>query len=150
MSNLLTARTGSEQHTSTWAKFRVEGIEMVAEGRANIRQNQNYHDYALESPPDGVVFSVWMSSGNRRGADTMRFLLCVTDQEAPEIEVDDGYCFVRGCFRIIADADTLTKAKRLLGWWVDWAPKHGGQSEKTAKLLAEQIDIRGRKDPRSE
>ena len=147
MANLITARTGKEQHSSTWGKFVILGLPLVAEDKSYDRHTF-YVDSAAEAE-DGTMFTIWQSSGDKYGTTDADFYICKAGGSPTRIEGGHrrGDAFIEGEFGIVAHGKGNTKATRLLSWWTTWAPKNGGQTHENAELMGEQIDIRGRAWP---
>ena len=146
---VIEGRNGSEQHSSAWGKFYCKnalgGWLGVLEDSHRDR-HESYGDFAAELAP-GTLFTVFTQQGDRRGTQDMRFAIAQADAGAEERTIAGG-CYgrggrVTGRFRLLADANTKTKARRLLGWWQD-APE---RTERYARHLGEQIAVRGRAVP---
>jgi hypothetical protein len=144
MSTLIEARTGSEQHSSSWGKFYIHGLPLVADDYSRTR-HESYRDSALEAE-DGIVFSIWATEGDKYGTSSSDYYICVTDSAAESRSITGGcysrggYC--RGCFRVLAHGKGKTKAPRLL----EWVKNVGGiecMSVELAEHFADYIDKRG-------
>ena len=147
--NLIEARTGNESHSSTWGKFYVHGLDLVAEGYS--RDRHEFYRAAAGEIPDGALFTIWHSEGDKRGTDTNDYYICVSDSAAEPLTIEGG-CYnrgegyVRGRFRILAHGDGPVRAPRLL----EWVKAAGGIEKMTAELavhFAAEIKRRGIKTP---
>lgn len=149
MAILLEAKVGNESHSSHWGKGNLQGVNLVSEDRTKTNHH-NYTSGATEAQ-DGTVFTWWTSRGDKHGTIDADFYILQADSSAEEMELVGG-CYgrgnyLRGQFSILAHGSDKTKAPRLLGWWVDWAPKNGGHTAEVARHLQQQLAIRGRMTP---
>lgn len=138
--------SGQESHTSNWGKFYVKGLEKVVVKEDHSRnQHDKHHSYQCYvgmAVPDGCVFTIFYQDGDKRGTESWYYMICVTDSGAAEQTIEYGYTgtFIRGCFRVVAQAKTLTKAPRLMDWW----DKRGAADPLAyAQHCAAYIDKRG-------
>lgn len=136
---------GNESHSSNWQKFYVEGLEKFAvkeDFDANQQDNHhNYQGYVCLDIPTGTVFSVFSQSGNKRGTEDFCFYICVAEEKAMQ-DISNLPAFIKGNFRVVAEGITLTKAPRLMDWWINSGRT---QSLEFAELCAKYIDKRGLK-----
>lgn len=112
--------SGNEQHSSSWGKFYVKGLEkLVVKEDFKENQHDNHHSYqgyVGNNVPAGTVFTVFAQSGSKRGTDDWKYWICVVDDAAESIRLA-GYGWIEGCFRIVAQSEGKVKAPRLMGWW---------------------------------
>jgi hypothetical protein len=146
MSNLEFVQ-GSEQHTSSWGKFYVKGLEeyQVREEHQGERHDNhhNYSGYDCVDVPEGTLFSVFEQNGDKRGTDLFIFVICITtDEVVTHREASYGNGFIRGNFREIVKINSKIKAPRLMEWW-NKIPK---QNLAYAEWCAECINKRGVKN----
>lgn len=160
---LIEARVGFDPGSragNNWDKTVLKGLELVAEEHDRSSRRNNYTTGAVEAEA-GRVFTVWTAADGAKP----RYTICIVDPAAEPAEIV-GYnaCYVRGAFRILAQAEGDTSAKRLLGWYTDGCAaqaakskvikEQGGKATYTrewqarfATHLASQITRRGIKDP---
>ena len=142
--------TGKEQHTSNWESCFIFGLDahVTREDHANNRRDNhhNYQCYAGSAVPDGVIFTVLYKTGDKRGTQAQEFFVAVTDSSQPEqtYTFPSSYrqVFITGRFKIIAFADTATKAPRLYEWW---QARGNANPLAYAQHCANHIDKRGLK-----
>lgn len=137
---LIEAKVGEESHSSTWGKFYVRGIEIVAEER--FSDNHLRYTEGAAQVADGTLFTVWASAGNKRGADSSDYYILLVDSRHLGSEIDNGYGFVRGQWQVLAHGDGTVRAPRLLGW-----AKGKALTEALARHLGSEIKRRGVKNP---
>jgi hypothetical protein len=140
MKQLIEGRVGEEWHTSSWGKFYMHGVSLVAEGRVKTR-HETYTSGALEVE-DGTLLTVWASAGNKRGTDSADFYILLTDASAGLATIENGYGELTGRWQVLAHGDGPTRAGRLLGW-----AKGKELTVPLARHLGEQIRLRGKAQP---
>lgn len=132
---------GQEQHSSSWGKFYVKGLEkyqVKEEFDENRKDNHHsYQGYTCLNVLEGTMFTIFAQSGDKRGTDDYRFYICVATDVCVEKKSGHGWC--EGNFEIVAQGTTLTKAPRLMGWWINSPIK----THKFAQHCAAFIDKRG-------
>lgn len=141
--------SGNEQHSSSWGKFYVKGLEkfVVKEDHVSNRHD-NHHNYQCweGEVPMGTVFTVFEQDGDKHGTDTFKFtiLQAVEDGDEQHIRASYGSGEMSGHWIVLASADTKTKAPRLMDWW----QKKPANVDAAiwAKHLAQYIDKRGVKN----
>jgi len=137
---------GQESHSSNWGKFYVKGLEayqVKEDFEENTSTNhEQYQGYVCLDVPKGTVFTIFEQSGDKRGTSTFWFTICATDEVVSSDDSQYGSGKCSGNYRIIARGSTITKAPRLMKWWIDSANK----SIKFAEHCAAFIDKRGIKD----
>lgn len=115
--------SGNEQHSSSWGKMYVKGLEKLVVREEHERNQRDHHHsyqcYVGNEVPSGTVFTIFYQDGSKRGTDSWDYLICVVDDAAEEQEIAYSYTgtFVRGRFRTIVKASGKVKAPRLMGWW---------------------------------
>lgn len=113
---------GREQHSSYWGKFYIRGLEkfQVAEDfPENHRDNHtNYTGYVVVDAPAGTLFTIYEQNGDKRGTDEFKFAIAQIDDEYHDWKASYGRAFCRGNFKILVQSDSLTKAPRLMDWWI--------------------------------
>ena len=114
MQQLIEGKVGAESHSSTWGKFYVKGVELVAEERTSDRHS-NYTEGAVQVE-DGKILTVWASAGNKRGTDEADYWILMADTSQPISEIDNRYGNLKGRWQILAHGDGKVRAPRLLGW----------------------------------
>ena len=112
--------SGNEQHSSSWGKFYIKGLEklVVKEEHDENRRDRHhgYQNYLGNSVPGGAVFTVFAQSGDKRGTNDWHYWICVADDAVESTRIA-GYGWIEGNFRILAHAEGKVKAPRLMGWW---------------------------------
>ncbi|MEB3831891.1 hypothetical protein [Phormidium sp. CCY1219] len=144
---------GQEQHSSTWAKFYVRGLEewqVKEDGRSD--NHSNYLEYVCLDVPENTVFTVFEQDGTKRGTDGFHFWICKTSREINRIEADyESGAMVSGNFEIVCHGEGKTKAPRLMDWWVGFTGKSDDKGRSQTQKLAfayhcaENINKRGLK-----
>lgn len=140
MNQLIEAKIGHEQHTSTWGKFFVRGIKIVAE---DVRRDNHvaYTTGAVEAP-DGTLVTVWAASGDKHGTNSADYYILRADSAQPAAEIATRYGYIRGRWEILAHGDGKARAPRLLSW-CDGKPL----TEALARHFGQQIHLRGKAQP---
>jgi hypothetical protein len=140
MKQLIEGKTGSEQHSSSWGKFIVMGVRLVADER----QADRHHTYTAGAAEvdDGTVFTIWQATGNRRGTDQADFYILLADSAQEPTTIDNGYGRLTGRWQVLAHGDGPVRAPRLLGW-----TKNLTLTEPLARHLGAQINLRGKAQP---
>jgi hypothetical protein len=138
---------GQESHSSNWGKFYIKGLEpyqVREDHQGELHDNHhNYTGYDAVNIPEGILFTVFEQNGNKRGTDTFIFAICITtNEQVSEWETEYGNGFCKGNYKEIVRADSLTKAPRLMGWWIDSPEK----TLEMAEWMAECINKRGLRD----
>jgi hypothetical protein len=140
MKQLMEGKTGQEQHASSWGKFYLHGIKLVAEARCN-NSHESSSTGAVEVS-DGVIFTVWMASGNRRGTDSSDYYILLADSAQEAAELTNGYGMLTGRWQVLAHGDGTVRAPRLLLW-----AKDRSLTEREARHLGAQIKLRDKAQP---
>lgn len=139
-SQLIEAKVGQEQHSSSWGKFYIHGFKLVADDRRNDR-HYSFTEGAAEVA-DGTIFTVWAADGDKRGTDDNDYYILVADGGQEPATIDNGYGHITGCWRVLAHGDGKIRAPRLLSWAKDKL-----LTEAFARHLGEQIHLRGKAQP---
>lgn len=147
---------GQEQHTESWAKFYVKGLEKWAvkeDFPENISDNHHgYQGYTCLDIPDGAIFTVFDQSGDKRGTQDFNFYICQTSADALDVTASSGRGRCQGNFRNICAGEGKTKAPRLMDWWIGFVGEDdaskASNKEKVAFALhcAAHINKRGIKE----
>jgi hypothetical protein len=138
---------GNESHSSNWGKYYVKGLESFqCKEDGSYDKHSSYTEYQCNDIPEGVVFTIFEQSGNKRGTEVFNFRICVADDSqvfTNAANYGDGNC--AGNYRVVAEGVGATKAPRLMSWWTDQFPKNADRLA-FAQHCAEYIDKRGIKD----
>lgn len=116
---------GNEQHSSSWGKFYVKGLEkweVKEDFEENLRdKHHSYQGFVCLDVPDNTIFTIFEQSGDKHGTDSYYFFVCRSDSsiEKEKMESDYGSGFLEGSYEIIAEGKGKTKAPRLMRWWID-------------------------------
>lgn len=137
---LIEGKTGDEQHTSSWGKFYLHGIKLIADER----QNDKHYSYTIGAveTEDDAIFTAYAASGDKRGMNACDYYILRADAAQPEAEIKNGYGFVRGHWEVLAHGDGTVRGPRLLSWAADKP-----LSEALARHLGQQIKLRGKAQP---
>ncbi len=140
MDQLIEAKTGFEQHTSSWGKFFLHGIEIVADER--IRDGHHAYTVGAAEAKDGAIFTVWAARGDKHGTNENDYYILLANSAQPAAEIENGYGYVRGRWEVLAHGDGKVRAPRLLAW-----TKGQELTERLARHLGAQIHLRGKAQP---
>ena len=140
---------GNRQHTSTWAKFYVKGLEkwrVRADYDCGVR-NCNYWQYDCDGVPAGTIFTIFDQEGRGGHKTAFVFRICrVVDGDRQELLASREFGRIAGPFEVLATGSTATKAPRLMKWWNELRPASADPLA-YARLCAKYIDKRGMKVP---
>lgn len=141
--------SGKEEHTSNWGKFFVFGLKDFAVATDDKRNRGNNHysfQYYEAIVPDGKIFNVHLSEGNKYGPSDKAIYICkVVADSAERIEQKYTGCFLAGSFVVIAKVEgSILKVDRFTAWWQ--AKPEAVDPEVWALHCAKYIDVRGMKN----
>ncbi len=131
--------SGSDSHSSNWAKFYVFGLDKWAvretDGEPESNNHANFKQFICLDVSENKVFTIFEQDGDKRGTDTFNFYICKASAEFGEIKVSYGrHC--TGNFEIICQGLGKTKAPRLMGWWEEFAGKDDSNKRKNSEKIA--------------
>lgn len=136
---------GQEEHSSSWAKFYVKGLEKVAEKGeySNYSKHNHYQSWVVAHAPEELIFTIFVQNGDKMGTRNYEFHICkVAVPDVCEIR-DEANNYCTGNFKILCSGIGKVKAPRLLSWWKK-AP--ADRLEEYAIACGELINKRGHKE----
>lgn len=136
---------GSENHTRNWGRFHVRGfdeIQLRADHQCNRRDMRHNRQFYQADAKPGAIFTILDQNGSNGHTDGMKFYICkVIEGQENTIKAGYGDGFITGNFEVIATGQTITKARRLLEWWI--GKPTGVKREYYARHCAQYIIKRG-------
>ncbi|MGE5658145.1 MAG: hypothetical protein ACM37W_16200 [Actinomycetota bacterium] len=139
--------SGQEQHSSSWAKFYVKGLDKWAvretDGEPQSDKHSSYSQFVCLDVPESQVFTIFEQDGDKMGTDAFKFHICKTSKEFGAIKSEYGRRHCTGNFEIICEGLGKTRAPRLMDWWQKAEKLTNEQKLAFAEHCAQHIHKRG-------
>ncbi|HLO52518.1 MAG TPA: UvrD-helicase domain-containing protein [Kamptonema sp.] len=137
--------SGSEQHSSTWSKFWIKGLDQWAvretDGEPESDKHSNYYQFICLDIPDDTVFTIFEQDGDKHGTSDFNFWICKTSRNQASISSSKRHC--TGNFETVCEGIGKTKAPRLMDWWQQAEKFTNEQKLAFAEHCAQHINKRG-------